>query len=99
MSFANAVLWISAGPVIWAAHFLAIYGITTLACAQRMPAAVPWIVGAATLVAGSMATLVLVRCLRQRSEFTRWIGAGNAALALVAILWEALPALAVPPCG
>ena len=99
MSFASSVFWISAGPAIWAAHFLAIYGVTTIACAQRMPAAVPWIVAAATLIAGSIALVVLVKCLRQRSEFVRWIGAGNAGLALVAILWESLPALTVPPCA
>ena len=99
MSFASSAFWISAGPTIWAAHFLAIYGITTLACAQGMPAAVAWIVAGATLLAASMALLVLVKCVRQRSEFVRWIGAGNAALALVAILWEALPAFTVPPCA
>ena len=99
MSFASTIFWVSAGPVIWATHFLAIYGVTTLACAQEMSGAVPWIVGAATLVAGSIALVVMLKCLREKAEFVRWIGAGNAGLALVAILWEALPALTVPPCA
>ena len=99
MSFASAAFWISAGATVWATHFLAIYGITTLACAQRMPVAVPWIVAGATLLAGSVAVVVLVKCLRVRSDFVRGVGAGHAGLALVAILWEALPALTVPPCA
>ena len=32
-------------------------------------------------------------------RFTRWFAAATAALALVAVVYEAIPALIVPPCG
>jgi hypothetical protein len=35
---------------------------------------------------------------RHRRTFEAWLMAALAAMALLAILWEALPVLMVPPC-
>jgi hypothetical protein len=98
MEFARATFWISAGPAAWVVHFAALYGIGALACARRFPEAVPWIVVIATVGAAALAASVLVKCLAERADFVRWVGAGNAAIALIAIAWGALPVLKVPAC-
>jgi len=90
-------LWISSGMVVWALHFTLIYGFTALACARGFGTAAPWVVGAATLVAAALAVaLVLTNLYR---EFTRWMTAAVAAAALLAILWEGLPAVMVQACA
>ena len=108
MSFTKAAAIVSGGGVIWAAHFTVVYGYTGLACARRfdpagetLVALVPWVIGAATLVAAAVTLIVLARMLRgeARRDFARRIGAGVAALALLAIVLEALPVLWVPVCG
>ena len=85
------------GVMVWALHFAVIYGFTGLACARSFGAAVPWTVGAATLVAAAAAIAIIVKHLS--SEFTQWMTAAVACVALLAILWEALAALLVPPCA
>lgn len=105
-------LWVA--PLVWAVHFLAIYGFTALACAREGSAAwfgvdvVPWFVAGATLAA---ATTLLVtigfavrdgRCavsLTEPSGFVHWLTAAIACLVLLAVLWETLPILLVPVCG
>jgi len=110
-SLATWRVWI--GPLIWAAHFLAIYALTTLACERRGMAAwfgvdaVPWFIGAATLAAVIVLVLTISGALHsvrhdaslpEPSGFMRWLTAAIAALALLAVLWEALPVLLVPIC-
>ena len=85
------------GVMVWALHFAVIYGFTGLACARGFGAAVPWTVGAATAVAAAAAIAIIVKHLS--CEFTRWMTAAVACVALLAILWEALAALLVPPCA
>lgn len=97
MSFVSTALRVAAGPIVWALHFAAIYGFAGVACARSLPAAVPWAVGVATLLAGAACLLILHRELR-RTPFTSWLAAGLAAFALLAVLWEAAPGLVVPPC-
>ena len=92
-------LWISSGILLWALHFTAIYGFTALACARDFPRAVPWVIGAATLVAAALAVALIATRWRRRGDFLDWITAGVAAFALLAILWEAFPVLVVPACG
>jgi hypothetical protein len=92
-----AALRVSLGIVVWALHFAAIYGFTALACARGFGASAPWVVGAATAVAAAAAIAVIVTHLSP--EFTRWMTAAVAGLALVAIVWEGLPALMVPACA
>jgi hypothetical protein len=99
MTFARAALLIGAGPAIWAAHFGAIYGFAGVACARGLASAVPWAVGIATFVAAAACGAVLAFAWRRRAGFEHWLCAMLAALALVAIAWEALAALLVRPCG
>ena len=90
-------VWISSGALVWALHFGVIYGFTGLACARGFGTAAPWVIGAATGVAAAGAIAIILTHLS--SDFTRWMSAAVAAAALLAILWEGLPALMVPACG
>lgn len=90
-------LWMSSGVIVWALHFAAVYGFTALACARGFGAAAPWAVGVATALAAALAIALIARNLD--GEFTRWMTAAIAATALLAILWEGLPALMVTPCA
>jgi len=92
-----AALRISLGVVLWALHFTVIYGFTALACARGFGASVPWFVGGATVVAAAAAIAIIVT--HRSGEFTRWMTAAVAALALVAIAWEGLSAFMVPACA
>ena len=112
---ARAATWrICAALLIWAVHFLAIYGITALACAREGAAggfgvdAVPWLVGAATLVAAAVLLLMIGLAVRdwrraasspQPLPFMHWLTATVSGLALLAVLWETLPVLLVPTCS
>jgi hypothetical protein len=113
--FASATLRMFSGLLIWAAHFLVIYVFTALACARRFSEAswlgigvVPWVIGAATLAAATTTLVVIWLAMRDArlstsrnnmSSFVPWMTAALGGLALVAILWEALPVLVVPTCG
>jgi hypothetical protein len=91
-------LRMSAGALVWAAHFAVIYGFTALACARGFVSAVPWVTGGATLVALGIAALVMVSAWRERERFTPWMAASIAALAMLAIVYESLALLMVPAC-
>ncbi len=106
-------LWVA--PIVWAAHFGAIYAIAALACERQGSAgwytlaAVPWLVGATTAVACAALVWTLaavVRSGRERldesnssSRFVDWLAAALATLVLVAVLWETLALAWVPVCG
>jgi hypothetical protein len=92
-------LWLAAAVIVWAAHFLAIYGFTGLACERGFGHAVPWAVGGATLVAAAAVVAILLRGLRGIGDFEHALSAGLAAFALLAILWEGLAVLMVAPCA
>ena len=101
-------LWIA--PVVWALHFLAIYGFTALSCARPdgpgsaiVPAFVITVTIAAVAVLG--ATIVLAMRDHGRSHevpgvwrFVHGLTSTTAALVIVAVVWEALPVLLVPVC-
>jgi hypothetical protein len=90
---------LSAAIGIWALHFIAVYGVTGLACARGLPQAVPWAIGAATLLAlGALALLVWIS-LKNLGAFANWMTVAMAALALLAILWETVPVFLVPACA
>jgi len=99
LPFAATALGMSAGIIVWALHFGAIYGATALACARGLPHLVAPAVGGVTVAAVAALAIVLVRGWQRRRRFEPWLAAGLAALALVAVVWEALPVLLVPPCG
>ena len=78
---------------------------TTLACARGFASVqwlgigvVAWVVGVATVIALLAAASVIVAAARQRraAGSRRGSTAGVAALAALAIVWEALPAMLVP---
>jgi len=99
VTFARTALRMALGPIAWAAHFLAIYGFTGIACARGFGGWVPAAIGLATLVAGGACTWAIVSGLRDRDAFERWLSAMLAAAALLAIVWEAFPVLLVKPCA
>lgn len=88
--------------ILWAAHFTIVYGFTALACARGMPAAVPWIVGlasvAALLALAAIALPAGVRAART-AQFMQFMTVGLGALAAVAIVWEASSVLWIPACA
>jgi hypothetical protein len=111
--FVRKSLFLLAGLLIWAAHFGVIYGFNGLACARRFAGVVvlgigivPLVVTAATLLGLAVTGGVLVAALRHdpsrasvSDAFLRQTTVAVAALSLVAIAWNGLPALIVPPCG
>lgn len=92
-------LWIASGVAVWALHFTLIYGLTALACARGYAAAIPWIVGIATLGAATLAAGIVAKGYRGRAAFNEWMTAGVAAFALIAIIYETLAGLLSAPCG
>jgi hypothetical protein len=85
--------------IVWALHFTAIYGTTALACARGVPGAAPVGVALATALAAVLLVFIIVRGVRRRAEFEGWVSAALGAFALVAVVWEALPALIVEACA
>jgi hypothetical protein len=84
------------GLVVWVVHFFAVYGIASILPGQ--PAA-RWLILAVTLSAVAAEVLV-VRCALEppaaRDALHRWasqLGAIGGALSLIAVLWQAMPAL------
>ena len=84
------------GLVIWAAHFFVLYGIASVLPGK--PAATGLVL-VATLVAAPAAGVILWRAiagLRKPDPLDRWmaqVGAVGAALSLVAVIWQAVPAI------
>lgn len=99
MGTAAIALRMSAGVLVWAAHFAFIYGFVGLACARGFPGPVPWVIGGATLAASLAALAIMVLGYRERAKFESWLMATVAAFALIAILWEGMTVLIVPACG
>jgi hypothetical protein len=106
-------LWVA--PLVWAIHFLAIYGFTALACERQTSVAIwgasviVWFIGALTLAAVLILVVTIRGALRDgrraikqmaaASRFAHWLTAAVATLVLVAVIWEALPVFFMPICG
>lgn len=102
-------LWIA--PVVWALHFLAIYGFTGLSCARpggAGAAIVPAFVITVTIAAIAVLCATIVLAMRDHrrsnglpgvSRFVHGLTSATAALVVVAVVWEALPVLIVPACA
>lgn len=106
--FTRTVLLIFSGPLVWAAHFLAVYVLAALACARRF-AHVEWLGRGVTQWGISLLTLAAVAAIlglilfqhRRRLDSSRFVQQMTLALGLLsvmAIVWEALPAFVVPAC-
>ena len=105
-NFSVSTLRISSGVIIWALHFLAIYGFVALVCAREL-AGVRWLgigvaplaIGVATLIAAAALIAMIVSAMRRgASSFTEWMTAALATLGLIAVVWESLAVLMVPTC-
>jgi hypothetical protein len=106
-SFAATSLRMSAGIIIWAVHFAAVYGYTGLACARRFEpsgetwvALVPWVVAISTVAGVLLAIAFVAPAVRAtRHQFVEWMSGWVAALAALAMILEGISILWVPVCG
>jgi amino acid transporter len=113
-----AMIGMVAALLVWAVHFLAIYGAQATACVRAAPDTelfgqplVPTLVlglTAVALLAVAAVGLLAWRRLpsgmtaqagEEQPRFLRWLTVGTALFAALAILWETLPVLVLPPCG
>ena len=84
------------GLVVWTVHFLVVYGVASVLPGQ--PAA-RWLVLAAALPALAIDGLILWKTIGGGSRpdaLDRWVsqlGAIGAAISLIAVIWQCLPAL------
>lgn len=109
-TFTHDFLLLFSGPLVWAVHFLAIYGFIGVVCA-RGAAGVSWLgIGIGTWgVAGAgllaIAAIAASFALQPRHaapdnrRFVRWITVRLGLLAMVAIAWETVTVFLVPVCG
>ena len=110
-SFLAVLFSVLAGTIIWAIHFTIIYGFTSTACARGLgTGVVPTTVAVATVVAGLVAAVVMVRSLRRAgsgtpdgdqapaADFIHWVTAAVAGMALVVMILEGLTVALVPAC-
>ena len=109
--FTTNFLLMLAGPLIWAAHFLAVYVYAGILCA-RPRWNVEWLglsiagwgtVAASVVALAAMAALLVFARARgvehDNRIFIRWISIGLSLLSAVAIIWETVPVFLVPACG
>lgn len=110
--FFRTTLAVMAGPIVWTLHFLLIYVVTALACARHFydlqwfgVGVVQAVIGVATVLAIS-AIAVIMRLIRpafaglsrDSRHFALSMAVGFSLISVLAILWDALPALIVPAC-
>ena len=102
------------GPVIWAAHFFAVYTAEAFLCNGGTPSSAAAAVRPIGFVAAVAALGIFVAWqalpLRRsqpahsmpahsmNEQFLREISIGLAAMALLAVVWGALPAVLLPTC-
>lgn len=108
--FTRYALALFAAPIIWAAHFLGIYGFAGVVCA-RPGLQDEWlgitVLAWGVLGAGVVAVAALALSMRareragagERPDFLRHVSAGLAWLAVIAIVWESIAVLYFPGCG
>ncbi|MGB6102324.1 MAG: hypothetical protein WBF88_00555 [Pusillimonas sp.] len=109
--FSRTLLFLLAGPIIWAGHFVFIYAVHGLTCARPAPhgawAGLPlssWIILGASLLALISMSLIYLR-LRKRMphignpRFLPWLAGTLSLLSALAIIWETIPVLLLPACG
>jgi len=94
-------LLLLAGPLIWAAHFMAIYAVTSISyvVAGATTAEARLVVVALSLAGLGGCAGVLLLGLREDNrdelaQFWRAVATAGLVVAAVAILWQTLPALA-----
>ena len=85
------------GMIVWAAHFFALYIVASIVLTSTTSRVLAALITVACLVAAGLLLQRARRALRHQGDdaFTRWqayLAALTASLALVAILWQGLPA-------
>ena len=95
----SSVLRIGAGALVWAAHFIVLYGATALACARGHGRVAPWVIAIATAAGVAMAATIVAKAYPRRSDFVQWMTAAVAAAAIVAMLWEAVAGIVSRSCA
>lgn len=110
LRFDRAFLRLFAAPIIWAMHFLTVYGAVGIICARGLHRSTllgmdisSWVV-AGTSAASVLAVLLLSlrnenrEPPRDNASFTRWTSAALGMLSIIAIIWEGMAILLVPAC-
>jgi hypothetical protein len=108
--FLPQFLLLVSGLIVWAGHFLLVYMFTGFVCARPEWSGldvlgvglVPFGIGVGTAVA-VLLLFGLFRIGRRRGAgetagFLRAVCLGGIGLALVAVIWEGLPAVTIGPC-
>lgn len=105
------LLQLFAGPAVWFAHFVVLYGAEALICTPPLasPRAMSWIALVATLAAiaalGAFVAMALRRPVpdpanrRHDAAFLRGTALLLAVLSAVAMVWAAVPAALLPVCA
>jgi len=92
-------LLLLAGPLVWAAHFLALYAIASVAAIQshahlwQRQGAILFVTLAALAILSVALVLVHRRSVDDLSRFRRAISLTGITLAAISIVWQSLPAL------
>lgn len=111
--FVTVLLFILSGLLVWAAQFTVIYAFNTMACTRAFTGVtvlgfgiVPFGVTLATVAAVATSLWLLYRGFRspqflpgEIDSFVTSVASAVTVLAVVAMVWNWLPALIVPPCG
>lgn len=108
--FARTLLFMTAGPLVWAVHLAFIYVMTALVCARPVATSawrnedmLLWALGLAAIIAIAIILWITLRGFRsggsrENIRFVEWTALALAALAIYAIVLETLPILLVPAC-
>jgi hypothetical protein len=110
----QALLAAIAGLIVWAIHFIVVYGAQATACvrgavAERSIVVMVLVVSALALLA-LLALLLRARSLMRRGPqdgaagdsldwFMPRVAMGVTLVALLAVVWETAPAFVLPACG
>lgn len=108
-AFTHDFLLLMAGPIVWAVHFVAIYGFVGFTCARPLAPAqwlgVGWVgwtvVGMGVIACVALAAWLRVRPASGEPDNRRFLRRASRALgwlAFLAIAWETLAVFLVPGC-
>lgn len=112
--FIRISLYLFAGPLFWAIHFIALYGFTGLVCARGWQSThwggiglIGWGAGGLTITILSLLLLSIARLLkhplnqvqeRATRQFIRWSATTLGLLAMLAMVWETIPVAVLEHC-
>lgn len=108
--FSAQLVFVVGGLIVWGAHFLLIYPLNAIACTRGFASAAPLTILALTVLAlAALAAIVyaaatnrgplLVRPGDRNQALLRMLAISIALLAGVAVVWETVPILMIPPCA